>query len=306
MVADGRRLGFVALILGAFLIAFAAIFVRLSSIPPTATAFDRMLLALPLYGLWILWERKRLHARGEADPPVLTRGQIGGLILAGLFFAADLGTWHISILLTSVANATLMANMAPVVVTLFAWLVLRERIRFWFIVGLALSLSGAYTLMRASISIGHRNLVGDALGLLTACFYAGYLLSVKNLRNSLSTGRLMGVSTLVSCVALGMAAAVLGEPLLPRDLRGFLVVLGLAWTCQVAGQGLIAYGMAHLPASFSAVSLLVQPVGAAALGWAILGEAVSWHQALGGAMVVTGIMLARRASLAGGRGAGSA
>ena len=89
----------------------------------------------------------------------------------------------------------------------------------------------------------------------------------------------------------------LREPLFPVTLRGWLVVLGLAWVSQVAGQGLIAFGMAHLPASFSSVSLLVQPAAATVLAWALLSESLSWWQAAGGAAVLGGILLARRGSV---------
>ena len=296
MTPDRRRVGFAAVVAGALLIAFAAIFVRLSHIPPTATAFQRMLLALPLFAVWILLDRRRHRRRGEGDPPALTRTQVRGLVLAGLFFAADLGAWHFSVMMTSVANATLMANMAPVFVTIAAWALFREKVKPTFLAGLVLALGGATLLMRTSLAFGQRHLAGDGLGLLTACFYAGYLLTAKDLRGSLSTVRLMAGSTVVSGVALGLAALALGEQLFPRDLEGWLLVLALAWTCQVAGQGLIAFGMAHLPASFSAVSLLVQPAGTALLGWAILGEAVGWWQLAGGIAVLAGIALAGRAS----------
>ncbi len=290
------RIGFTAVVAGALCIAFAPILVRLSHIPPTATAFQRMLLALPLYLGWILAERSAGRRRGKPVPGRLSPVQTVGLILAGVFFAFDMAAWHFSVWFTSVTNATLMANMAPIFVTLVAWMFFRERITRQFIVGLVLALVGAALLMRASLGIGQRHFIGDALGLLTACFYAGYLLTVKNLRASLSTARLMGGSTLVTCVVLLVIAAALGEQLFPEDLRGWLVVLALAWTSQVLGQGLIAFGMAHLPASFSSVTLLVQPTAVAMLGWIILNESLSWWQGAGGLAVLVGILLAGRAS----------
>ena len=59
---------------------------------------------------------------------------------------------------------------------------------------------------------------------------------------------------------------------------------------------MITYALADLPAAFSSVGLLLQPVAAALLAWAILGEALGWWQALGGAVVLIGIVLARRGS----------
>ncbi|MDQ3795599.1 MAG: DMT family transporter [Actinomycetota bacterium] len=69
------------------------------------------------------------------------------------------------------------------------------------------------------------------------------------------------------------------------------MLLGIAFVSQVGGQSLITYALADLPAAFSSVGLL-QPVAGAVLAWAILGEALGWRQALGGAIVLTGIVLA--------------
>ena len=67
---------------------------------------------------------------------------------------------------------------------------------------------------------------------------------------------------------------------------------------QFLGQGLIAYAMAHLPASFASVILLLQPATAAFLAWVLLEERMGGRQALGGAAILVGVLLARRASAA--------
>jgi drug/metabolite transporter (DMT)-like permease len=74
------------------------------------------------------------------------------------------------------------------------------------------------------------------------------------------------------------------------------VLLALALLSHVGGQSLIAYALAHLPAAFSSVSLLLQPVAAALLAWLILSEALGLLQGLGGAVVLAGIAIARRGS----------
>ena len=71
----------------------------------------------------------------------------------------------------------------------------------------------------------------------------------------------------------------------------------MALISQVAGQGLIAWSMAHLPAAFSSVTLLVQPVAAALLAWLVLAEPFGALQALGGAVVLAGIVICRMAAI---------
>jgi drug/metabolite transporter (DMT)-like permease len=98
------------------------------------------------------------------------------------------------------------------------------------------------------------------------------------------------------CVALLPVALLSQETLLPLNSQGWLVLLGLALLIHIGGQGLIAFALAHLPATFSSVTLLLQPVMAAIFAWLILTEALGSRQIVGGLIVLTGIFLARRGS----------
>jgi len=131
----------------------------------------------------------------------------------------------------------------------------------------------------------------------TAMFYAWYLLSVKGLRDrGAATLQLMAVTTTLTAMILLPVALASGEALLPATATGWLKLLGLAWISHAAGQGLIAYALAHLPAGFSSVGLLFQPLMAALFAWVLLGESLSVLQAVGGLVVLAGIALARRGS----------
>ncbi len=289
------RLALGALISGAVGIACAPIFVRLSEVGPTATAFWRLALALPF--LW-LWTEVGREAGGSARR-LPRRRTLLGLTLAGLFFAGDLALWHWSIGFTSVANSTLLVNLAPVFVALGGRLLFGERFTCTFLVGMAVALAGAVLLVGGDLGLGLRQLFGDALAVLAAVFYAGYILSVSRLRSGLSTAAVMTYGGIVTCLALLPVALLSGEEFLATTAYGWLMLLGIAFVSQVGGQSLITYSLADLPAAFSSVGLLLQPIAAAALAWAILGEALGWWQALGGAVVLSGIVLARRGSLPG-------
>jgi drug/metabolite transporter (DMT)-like permease len=152
-------------------------------------------------------------------------------------------------------------------------------------------------LVRSSLDFSPTALLGDALGVVTAMFYAWYLMTVKGTRDrGASTLRLMAVTTTVTSVILLPVALASGEALLPQTPMGWLKLLGLAWISHSAGQGLIAYALAHLPAAFSSVGLLFQPVMAAAFAWLLLGEPLVALQVAGGVVVLIGIYLARRGS----------
>lgn len=284
-----KTVALIALVAGAVLIAFAPIFVRMSETGPIATAFWRLTLALPALWLWA-WFAHGSTGQGQE------RGKGRILLLAGLFFAGDLAVWHWSIQLTTVSNSTLLANLAPLFVTLGAWLLYRERVSVLFLCGMVVALFGVLMLIRGSFALSGRQLLGDGLGVVTAVFYGGYMLTVKQLRGSVSTARVMAVSGFVTSAALLPLALAAGDRMLPLDAQGWWVLLGLALVAQVAGQSLIAYAMAHLSAPMSSVSLLVQPVMATGYAWILFGEAIGLAQMLGGMAVLAGIYLARRGS----------
>jgi len=278
-----------ALLVGAAYIALSPIFVRLSEAGPTATAFWRVALAVPV--LWILFflRSKAKSQRYAGKWPLL--------LAAGLAFAGDLGFWHASVQLTSVANSTLLANLAAIFVTLAAWVFLRQKPTGLFLAGLGAALLGVGLLVHTSLAFSATGLAGDALGVVTAMFYAGYLLAVKGLRDrGETTLYLMAVTSTITALFLFPAALATGETMLPASAFGWWILIGLALISHAAGQGLIAYALAHLPAAFSSVSLLSQPVMAALFAWVLLSEGLMPLQILGGLIVLAGIYLARRGS----------
>lgn len=276
--------GLLALILGASAIGFAPIFMRLSEVGPVATAFYRISLSLPVFALMALRsERPRGWGNGA------------GCGLAGLFFAADLSVWHMGVMLTTVANATLFTNLAPVFVALGMWLIWGERPSGRFLVALAVAMGGAVLLMGGSLRLSPDRLAGDALSVLSGAFYGSYLLVVGRLRPAVSAPALMLWSGIVASVVLLPVALALGETVLPGTPHGWIVLAAMALVTQVGGQGLIAWGLAHLPASFGALVLLIQPLVAALVAWMLFGEALGSLELLGAGVVLVGIHLARKA-----------
>jgi drug/metabolite transporter (DMT)-like permease len=245
-------------------------------------------LALPLLWAWALAGGWQLHAGNY-------RRQRGLMWGAGLFFVGDLAVWHWSIVLTSVANATLLANLAPIFVTLAAWIIFRQAPTGMFLAGLAFALAGMAFLIGGDFEMTRGALLGNILGVVTAMFYAGYQMVVTRLRAEVSTASIMAWSSAITTVVLLPLALASGEQFLPVSSMGWIKLFGLALISQAAGQSLIAYAMAHLPATLSSVGLLLQPVIAALLAAALLGEAMHALQIAGGVMTLAGIGISHQA-----------
>ena len=289
---DPRRpLAVAALLAGAVAIAASPLFVKVSEAGPIATGFWRVALALPVLWAWSAIASREHHVASFAANRRL-------MIAAGLLFAGDLAVWHWSIVLTTVANATLLANLAPIFVTLAVWIWFRRRPGGMFITGMAVALAGMAALLGGDVQLSGKVLAGDCLGVVTAMFYAGYQLAVTRLRARASTASIMAWSGLVTACALLPLALASGEQILPATAMGWVMLFGLALISQAAGQSLIAWAMAHLPATFSSVGLLLQPVIAALFAWVLLGETLGGIAVAGGVAVLVGIAIAHQAEVA--------
>jgi drug/metabolite transporter (DMT)-like permease len=278
------------LIGGVMALAFSPIFVRWSEVGPVATAVNRMALPLPVF--WIAWGLQRAHM------PRPSWRDLWLLALGGAFFAGDLIVWHWSVRLTSVANATLLANLSPLFVIAAAWLMFRERVGRTFLMGVAVALIGVALLMSRSLSLSAATLLGDGLGLATAGFYAGYLLTVARVRQRVSAVATMAVGGTAAALILLPIALVWEGQVWPDTGRGWAVALGLAVVTQIIGQMLITTALAHVPTGLGALMLLLQPALAAVLAWLLFGESLSALQAGGGVAILLGLELARRGAKA--------
>lgn len=272
------------LVFGACVIGLAPNLVRLAETGPAAAGLWRLGVATPILLALVLRDR------GTAEGG---RAAKWGLA-AGLLFAADLGFWHYGVAYTSVTNATVLSNLAPVVVALIAWVVFKERPAGLFVVALGLALGGAFVMATAKGSggLGADPPLGDAFAALTALFYGGYFVVMRLARSFAAASRLMLWSTAAGVPIMLIAALLLGERLLPETPAGLVACLGLGLV-HVGGQGAIAWALGRLPAATASVAVFVQPVVAALVGWALFGEAVTPVQALGGLIALVGVAIAQ-------------
>ena len=281
---DGDRLAIAALVFGALVIGATPILVRLAACGPAAAGFWRLAFAAPLLALAAAGARP-----GGFGAPS------GAMALAGVAFALDLLCWHYGIRYTSVANATVLPNLTPVLVTLVGWLVFKERPQPIFLVGMAGAIAGAIVMAEAgqSARAGPLPHLGDVLSASTAIWYGLYFLAVRSARQGHATVRVMLWSCLIGAPPLLAAALLLHESILPATALGWGAVAGLG-LAHVFGQGSIAWALGRLPAATAAVTVLVQPVAAAALAYAIFGERLTWLQTLGGGLALAGVVMAQR------------
>ncbi len=281
-------LAFAAVILANVALAFGPLLVRMADTGPVAAAFWRITLAAPVLALVTLV--------GPARPRMPGRGQAGLwalLLIGGVAFAGYLGTWHIGIRQTTMANATLFGNSATFIFPLYGFLVARAWPSRSQGIALILAAIGAGLLMGRSYQVDPRHLVGDLLCILAGLLYAVYFILMSRVRVAMPPIPALAWSTMASVVPLFVFAALLGERVWP-DHWSALILLALG--SQIVGQGLMIYALGLLSPLVVGLALLVQPMVATAIGWIVYGETLALPDLVGVAMVAIALVMVRRGS----------
>jgi drug/metabolite transporter (DMT)-like permease len=277
------RTGVAALIVGTAITAWSGVLARLLDVGPLAGGAWRMALAVPALAAWA-----KLARRGQRGGAKL-RPSAGLLILAGVAFAANIGSFHISLTGTTVANAGFIGAVGPIVTVAGGALFFHERARPRVWLTLCFALVGAWVMagMLGPTRIGF----GDAFALSASLAYASYLLIIKRLRDRLDGVTATLWSAAVSAVILAAAAWLHGEKMIPTSAFGWLIIALLALLIHAAGQGLTSVAMGRAPVGLVALAILAQPPFSALIAWGVLGEGMAPLQMTGGAIILAAVLL---------------
>lgn len=264
-------------------LAFGPWFVRLADVGPVAVGFWRLALATPLLLVIALGSGWR--------PGGLGRGLWAALIVGGICFAADLASWNVGILRTTLANATLFGNSATLFYPVYGFVIARALPTRMQALALLLAAVGAALLMGQSYQLSPRNAVGDALCLLAGLLYTGYFILMARARAVLAPLPTLVLSTLAGLLPLLLFALAIGERVWPQHWGP---LIGIALSSQVLGQGLMIYALGKLPPLVVGIALLTQPIIAGTVGWLAYGETLGPADLTGAALVAVALVLVRR------------
>jgi drug/metabolite transporter (DMT)-like permease len=272
-----------AALIGALAISFSAILYALAEVSPITGAFYRSLYALPvLFGLW--WVRRSQDTR--------PRGKRLIAFGAGLLLGLDIVVWHISIEYIGSGLATLIANSQVIVVAVAAWLFFGERPSRQVAIAIPVVLLGVSLVsgLGRGDAFGSNPLLGTLLALVSAVFYAAFILGFRNSNEAQAPSAGPLLESTAGAALAALAAGLIGggldfEPVWPA--HGWLLVLALS--SQVLGWLLIGYALPRLPAVETATIILLQPV--LTMIWAVIifSESPSTVQLAGAALVMAGV-----------------
>ncbi|MCF7804935.1 MAG: DMT family transporter [Candidatus Marinimicrobia bacterium] len=276
------------LIIGIGIIAasFAAIFIKIADdAPALIIAAYRLALATLIMTPYAASRLKKQAGR-------FTRSSLKWNILSGVFLALHFATWIASLKFTSVARSVILVSTNPLFVSVLGWVFLKEKVKPLVVIGIIVSFAGIVIMSLGELTGVQASFTGDALALSGAFFAAIYLLTGRNVRQTIS-------ATTYSYIAYGIAAIVLvgmsltaGLPWTGYSLTTWSMFLLLAIVPQIIGHTSFNYALRYVPAVIVALAILGEPIMSSTLAWFILGEQVHVNTFYGGVLVLIGVFLA--------------
>jgi drug/metabolite transporter (DMT)-like permease len=276
-------------------IASAAIFIKFSEqeISPYATAFNRFWITTVILGLWGGFKAVRRQQENSETPQSspYTGAMIGQLFLVGFFLAADLILWAWSLTQTSVANATLLANLTPIFSCFGGWLFYRRRFDRQFLFGMFIAIAAIFAIGLNDCQIGSGKFLGDIAALIAAVSFSVYLSVLERLQSQLGATKILFWSSALATLVSLPIVLIDGGQLFPTSWQGWLTVISLAGVCQILGQVMLVHSLDQLSSEFVALFLLLEPVLAGVGAWALFSEQLSLLNLVAFAIALGGVSL---------------
>ena len=285
-----RAWGIVFALIGILAFSFRPILIKLSyaahPVSPVTLLFLRMTLSLPFFlaiAWWLRNQEPRLTARDWAG--------IAGLGFLGYYAASFLD--FVGLQWVGAGVGRLIVYLFPTLVVLLSFVFLKKTPGVREVIALAMSYAGIVLVVSNQIA-GENRLFALGAGLMfaSALCYAVYLVAGSQMVKRVGSMRFTAYSTVVATVP-AVLQFILLEPLsaldLPTAVWGYAIVLATVST--VLPLFLQAEALNRIGANQFAIIGAIGPVSVAVTSALGLDEPFTWIQALGGALVIFGVLL---------------
>jgi drug/metabolite transporter (DMT)-like permease len=217
----------------------------------------------------------------------VTRAVYRAAFVPGLLFGASIITGFAAVRNTSVTNATLIGNMMPVVVLLWARLAMHHEVPNRQFLAVVAAVVGVVTVVIGAGSSGDAAIKGDVIAFTNLFVWSAYFLRTKRLRDQGQNvwAMLAAIST-ICMVLISPFCLLVANDLDQVDLKGVVFIGAIVLGPGVIGHGLMTWSSKHLDVTISSLLTLASPVVSAFGAWVLLDESITFWQAIGAGIVL--------------------
>ncbi|HEY4327402.1 MAG TPA: DMT family transporter [Mucilaginibacter sp.] len=271
----------VSLVIGILCISFSPIFVKLPVAPALTSGFYRIFIA------WVCLA-PYCFIKGKLK---IGRKELFIALLGGIVFASDIAVWNLSLLKISATVSTLLANLAPVWVGLFGYLLFKKRSGQLFWIGTFVAVIGMVILVGYQHIIHLQFNIGILLAVLASVLYAIYIMITSGILQKIDTVTFMFYNMLAASIFLLFICGIEKNNLVNFQLSTWLCFLAMGLLCQLVGWLTINHSLRFLESTKVSIALLSQTVFACFLATLLLNEKLDINEIIGSVIVLVGIAI---------------
>lgn len=262
----------------------AVIMIKASTEHPLLVASYRLLLAA-LFLLPLFWRELR------ANPGTFGWRQLGWAAVPAVGLAVHFMSWVIGARMTLVSNASLIANLTPVVMPFFVWIFFHERVTQREFLGSVCSLAGLAVLSSSALHLSRIGFYGDLICFGSMLAFAFYLsLGRKNGSRLNIWLYMVPLYTMAGLLCL-LCALPFINPIKSYTLPNILYFVGLALIPTIGGHTILNYSLKYFRAQVVSVVNLTQPLFASLLGLLFFQESPRLLFYPSAALIVAGVLI---------------
>lgn len=261
------------------------IFVRMAGdMPSLAVGFYRLTFAMPFFIIMVfLWHRKEVLS--------LTKRQLGGCALSGLFLFLHFFCWFTGLVRTTVASAVVLCSLHPIIIVIISALVFNKKTNMKIVAGVIIALIGAAIVTGGDYSFAGEALFGDFMSFMAAFFMSLYFITGEKLRS--------GINTIVYvCIVFGFCwifftagMFVTGTPFSGYAGDSLMYVFLMAIVCQILTHGLFNWCLGYISPLYLSTSETTEVIYASILAVLVFNEFPTFWQYIGGGITICGIII---------------
>lgn len=285
----------IMLIIGVSALSLAAVFIRLAqeeNVPSLVIAGGRLSIATLLLVPMMI---RRADYRAQIR--AISRRDLVFIVIGGVFLSLHFVTWISSLEYTSVLISGVLVTTTPIWVAILEVFVLKSKLSRGVILGLIVALIGGMIIATPSGGTitpptADNPLLGGFLALAGAWAVAVYLIVGRKMRSGLSLTpyifMVYGVGAITSIIII----LITGTPFTGLSSAGYGWVVLVAVMPQLIGHSSLNYALAYLPATIVSLSTQTEPILSAIGAYLVFGELPSDIQAIGGGIILVGVVFA--------------
>ena len=255
------------------------VFVKAADATSSAVLAYRMAFAVPIALLFFFKEGSRIN-----------RKVVMQAMLPGFMFFLSTSSGYAAFQRTSIANAMIISQLAPIIIMFSAPFLFKERLEWRRVVLAFVALGGAIIVVFGGSTIESGSLIGDGLAAINCITWAGYFLIVKRRRDEgVMLWAFLAPVMFWACLFSIVFGVLIGQSMSVSGLFNWTMIFSLA-AFSVVAHGLLTWAQQRLEAVVASLFMLAMPVVSAAAAWIVFNEVLAITQIVGGFIVISSLV----------------